>query len=210
MLRSRVLLTIDPADRLGSRLWAVLGNISKALLNLSLVISTLWIICLTRITWRRFYQVGVLITRLNRNTSHVELEVFATWDFFFCMNIYRWLLCWSLNIDIAYNQDPESCANISPNSRHRSLIFCYSNFHHGFIFSFWSLFPPLPSRVGISMIFLVSFVNQPHWIRLFYLSMPWLFDSQRDLFLCKKWGIFTAIPSYPYVKRLMVSQSIEL
>lgn len=43
--------------------------------------------------------------------------------FFFCMNIYRWLLCWSLNIDIAYNQDPESCANISPNSRHCSLIF---------------------------------------------------------------------------------------
>lgn len=129
--------------------------------------------------------------------------------FFFCMNIYRWLLCWSLNIDIAYNQDPESCANISPNSRHRSLIFCYSNFHHGFIFSFWSLFHPLPSRVGISMMFLVSFVNQPPWIRLFYFSMPWLFDSQRDLFLCKKWGIFTAIPSYPYVKRLIVSQSID-
>lgn len=106
-------------------------------MNLSLVISTLWIIYLTGITWRRFYQVGVLITRLNRNTSHVELEVFATWDFFFCMNIYRWLLCWSLNIDIAYNQDPESCANISPNSRHCSLIFCYSNFHHGFLFSLY-------------------------------------------------------------------------
>lgn len=58
--------------------------------------------------------------------------------FFFCMNIYRWLLCWSLNIDIAYNQDPESCANISPNSRHCSLIFCYSNFHHGFLFFFFN------------------------------------------------------------------------
>lgn len=57
--------------------------------------------------------------------------------FFFCMNIYRWFLCWSLNIDIAYNQDPESCANISPNSRHCSLIFCYSNFHHRFLFSLY-------------------------------------------------------------------------
>lgn len=111
-------------------------------MNLSLVISTLWIIYLTGITWRRFYQVGVLITRLNRNTSHVELEVFATWDIFFCMNIYRWLLCWSLNIDIAYNQDPESCANISPNSRHCSLIFCYSNFHHGFLFFFLVFISP--------------------------------------------------------------------
>lgn len=62
--------------------------------------------------------------------------------FFFCMNIYRWLLCWSLNIDIAYNQDPESCANISPNSRHCSLIFCYSNFHHGFLFFFLVFISP--------------------------------------------------------------------
>lgn len=179
-------------------------------MNLSLVISTLWIIYLTGITWRRFYQVGVLITRLNRNTSHVELEVFATWDFFFCMNIYRWLLCWSLNIDIAYNQDPESCANISPNSRHCSLIFCYSNFHHGFLFFFLVFISPTSFQswyiYDVSCIF---WNTTPTWIRLFYLSMRWLFDSQRDLFLYKKWGIFTAIPSYPYVKQLIASQSID-
>lgn len=179
-------------------------------MNLSLVISTLWIIYLTGITWRRFYQVGVLITRLNRNTSHVELEVFATWDFFFCMNIYRWLLCWSLNIDIAYNQDPESCANISPNSRHCSLIFCYSNFHHGFLFFFLVFISPTSFQswyiYDVSCIF---WNTTPTWIRLFYLSMRWLFDSQIDLFLYKKWGIFTAIPSYPYVKQLIASQSID-
>lgn len=39
--------------------------------------------------------------------------------------------------------------------------------------------------------------------------MRWLFDSQRDLFLYKKWRIFTAIPSYPYVKQLIASQSID-
>lgn len=130
--------------------------------------------------------------------------------FFFCMNIYRWLHCWSLNIDIAYNQDPESCANISPNSRHCSLIFCYSNFHHGFLFFFLVFISPTSFQswyiYDVSCIF---WNTTPTWIRLFYLSMRWLFDSQRDLFLYKKWGIFTAIPSYPYVKQLIASQSID-
>lgn len=130
--------------------------------------------------------------------------------FFFCMNIYRWLLCWSLNIDIAYNQDPESCANISPNSRHCSLIFCYSNFHHRFLFFFLVFISPTSFQswyiYDVSCIF---WNTTPTWIRFFYLSMRWLFDSQRDLFLYKKWGIFTAIPSYPYVKQLIASQSID-
>lgn len=58
--------------------------------------------------------------------------------------------------------------------------------------------------------FLYLLKYNPHLNKaLLFVNMRWLFDSQRDLFLYKKWGIFTAIPSYPYVKQLMASQSID-
>lgn len=210
MLRSRVLLTIDRADRLGSRLWGCLGQHIQSTIELVPRDINL----MNHISdWNNMEKI--LSSRgfdhkIEQKYQPCRIGSLCDLGFFFCMNIYRWLLCWSLNIDIAYNQDPESCANISPNSRHCSLIFCYSNFHHGFLFFFLVFISPTSFQswyiYDVSCIF---WNTTPTWIRLFYLSMRWLFDSQRDLFLYKKWGIFTAIPSYPYVKQLMASQSID-
>lgn len=179
-------------------------------MNLSLVISTLWIIYLTGITWRRFYQVGVLITRLNRNTSHVELEVFATWDFF----LHEYLSMTPLLVFKYWHcLQPRSWELRKYFPKFQTLFIdflIFSNFHHGFLFFFLVFISPTSFQswyiYDVSCIF---WNTTPTWIRLFYLSMRWLFDSQRDLFLYKKWGIFTAIPSYPYVKQLIASQSID-